>query len=464
MHKLSEFQTGVIIIGAGVAGLAAAAELFAAGEDYIILEARDRIGGRVLTVKDESSIVVELGAEFIHGRSSEVWDVVNKHSLPTFDVTERHWQLERGKLIDTKEYFEELETIMAGMASITGEEDISFSRYLQEYHSKTREDVKETARGYIEGFNAADSSLISVEALNLQDRVEEEEDGTAAFRLQGGFHSLVEQLARDALRQDDGRERILYGAVVSEVAYSSTEGVRIAYRETNQERQKSISGRFAICTLPLAILKNSPNDHAFVKFSPELPISTSEALDAVQMGHVVKIVMQFRERFWENCQFAMQSNEEPKKGWELGFIHCREVPIPTWWTMLPMRAPIIVGWLGGAEAHRLVNTSGWNAIDAGVASLSTITGVSAERIRANLVRGYHHDWSHDPYSLGSYSYIGVGGLARARNFLDPVEQVLYFAGEHTEVDGKFGTVHGAMASGRRAARRILNCEKRPSIS
>jgi monoamine oxidase len=87
MHSETKNRVEVIIIGAGFAGLAAASELLRAGLEFVIIEARDRLGGRAFTVKPDDKLVVELGAEFIHGRSSAIWEIITTKNLPTYDTS-----------------------------------------------------------------------------------------------------------------------------------------------------------------------------------------------------------------------------------------------------------------------------------------------------------------------------------------------------------------------------------------
>jgi monoamine oxidase len=171
------------------------------------------------------------------------------------------------------------------------------------------------------------------------------------------------------------------------------------------------------------------------------------------MGAVTKIVLRFRERFWERNGFSIQ----PTGGRlpPLGFLHSHDEYFPTWWTHLPVRAPILTGWAGGPAAERLALRGEEFVVGRALDSLSHMLGLGREWLADLLAAWYTFDWQADPYARGAYSYIPTGGLDAQRMLGEPVEGTLFFAGEATDLDGQNGTVHGAMASGRRAAGEVI---------
>ena len=94
-------------------------------------------------------------------------------------------------------------------------------------------------------------------------------------------------------------------------------------------------------------------------------------------------------------------------------------------------------------------------LDQAIASLALIFNVSTETVRNQLEASYFHDWRHDPFSRGAYSYVPVNGLAAQQILSQPIDKRLFFAGEATSL-GHIGTVHGAIQSGQRAAQEVLN--------
>jgi monoamine oxidase len=212
------------------------------------------------------------------------------------------------------------------------------------------------------------------------------------------------------------------------------------------------AGSRAVITLPLGVLQAKLHQRGAVRFVPELPPEKQAALDGIVMGHAFRIILQFRERFWETLDLpALHGRADPS---QLGFIHSAEAPLPTWWTMLPLRAPVIVGWAGGPDAEKFIGRDKEFAVEQALASLERIFGVSESALRKLLLASYAHDWSSDPYSRGAYAYLPVNGLDAQRALAGPIDETLFFAGEATSV-GHIGTVHGAVDSGQQAAKEIL---------
>ena len=131
-----------------------------------------------------------------------------------------------------------------------------------------------------------------------------------------------------------------------------------------------------------------------------------------------------------------------------------EMP-PVWWTPHPEASNSITGWVGGPRSEAL---AGMGAEELGLhasSALARIFGLEQDHIHGLLFGCYTHDWHHDAFSGGAYSYVAAGGLDASRRMSEPVAKTLYFAGEHTDITGHWGTVHAAMRSGLRAAAQIL---------
>src|SRR6185436_4558813 len=106
----------VIVIGAGAAGLAAARDLSRAGCEVVVIEARDRIGGRVFTLT-EPAVPVELGAEFVHGKSPALWKIAQRANLKLHEAGERHWYFDNGKISRSNDFWQHIERLMDRMKS-----------------------------------------------------------------------------------------------------------------------------------------------------------------------------------------------------------------------------------------------------------------------------------------------------------------------------------------------------------
>ena len=233
----------VIVIGAGAAGLAAARTLTAAGLDVLVLEARDRIGGRIYTVHVPGLPPIELGAEFIHGRPAEIMELVESAGLATYSVDGKQFCYHDGRLGEC-DFDEAIERVFARMKQHRGP-DVSFAEFLA--RCDRGEDAAAWARAYVEGFNAARAEMVSVEWLNAS----EESAGESIARLRDGYDTLSSALG--------GIARVVVGMPVRTVRWSR-EAV-----EAETAGRSFRAGR-AVLTLPLGVLQAGD-----VHFEPDLP-------------------------------------------------------------------------------------------------------------------------------------------------------------------------------------------------
>jgi monoamine oxidase len=234
----------------------------------------------------------------------------------------------------------------------------------------------------------------------------------------------------------------------------------------HQDAPIEFAASHVIVTLPISLLKKPDSEVAAIRFTPELPTEKRAAIEALPMGNVLKINLLFRDRFWEAVK-RWDENANQVDFRDAAFFHCPGAPLPTWWTQLPMRAPLLVGWTGGPNAERIMQAAGYGKQTAGqsgddnsylinqaIESLARIFNLSRNEIEAQLQASYIHNWSADPFTRGAYAYVPVNGLDDQRILAQPVAEKLFFAGEATSI-GHIGTVHGAIQSGQRAAREIL---------
>jgi len=139
----------------------------------------------------------------------------------------------------------------------------------------------------------------------------------------------------------------------------------------------------------------------------------------------------------------------------LSFLLTRDEVLSAWWTPMPKSAPLITGWAGGpkaaALAQRIGAAQGRALLEESLGALSRLYGVATRELHSRLISWHTHDWQADPYSRGAYSYAPAGALNASADMTRPVLDTLYFAGEHTDTTGHWGTVHGALRSGLRAA-------------
>ena len=384
----------VMVVGAGVAGLAAARELASHGSDAVVLEARDRCGGRILTVHDpDSPVPLELGAEFVHGVHPELWSALRESNAMVV--------AQEGEHLGGADW----EGMGAVFEAMSRAPEQSFAEFVAGVDAP--QGIKESATGYVEGFNAALKEEVSVEWLN------QESEDERNFRVLNGYDAVPKFLARGLdVRCSTAVRRIRWkrGEVVAET-----------------DRGEFRASR-AIVTVPLA---------AMCEIDPE-PEILRGARSAIGAGQAIRITLRFRGAVWEKMH--------PR----LSFLQ-GDAPFRVWWTPYPVHAPAITGWAAGPRALALQGKSADELTGIARASLRTVLGVDP----GEPVASYFHDWQRDPWARAAYSYVRVHGMPVQRALSEPVEGTLWFAGEAAAPAGQVGTVQGAMASGIAAARALI---------
>lgn len=435
-----EQEGDVVIIGAGAAGLAAARELSAAQLKVIVLEARDRIGGRINTHFDKWHI--ELGAEFVHGKPPETLAIAERSHLKLQSVPNLHWHFHDGVVTKSGEFWSKVEKVMEGMSSYEGP-DQNFAAFLDQYQQKTHiEDIRSIATLYVEGFHAAHADNISLLGLNKTNEAAAEIDDEKQFRVEGGYDRIAQALHDEAVSSG---ATFRLNAVVEEVNWKRNE---VTVVTASSQRFKA---RRLLVTLPLSLMQNAAKES--VRFVPALR-EKQRAADRLAMGHVIKVMLRFREPFWEELSVAGE-DERPAALKDLTFIHAPSELLPTWWTQFPKQTPILAGWAGGTRAEKLMFESDDALLDHSFEALTHIFGVSKGFLETSLAEVYMHNWQRDPLAAGAYSYIPVGGANAQAELARAIDETLYFAGEATNEVGHHGTVHGALATGIRGAQEIL---------
>jgi monoamine oxidase len=441
-----------VIIGAGAAGLAAGRMLASAGQRVAILEARDRFGGRIFTqrasVAGHGNLAVELGAEFIHGLPAETWDLINEKHLATVELQGSQLSFAHNRLQKHDATHDAASDVLQGLKRWSQERpgsDMSFADYLS-WAGIGAEDAA-AAADYVEGFNAADRSVIGAAALAKQQIAEDEIQGERLFHVREGYDRLplimaraVRQLGVPILLKRRARHvKWREGAVSIQIAGSL---------------ESALQAKRAVITVPLGVLQSGS-----MGFAPQPTAMLTQAA-RMRVGAVIRVTLVFRSRFWRDDELLLRQSELAADLRFLSFLFTPQLTPATWWTAMPEQTPVITGWVGGPKAeswqHRL-RASGDRGLllTMSLRALSAVFGRSEDSLRQELTSWHTHDWSTDEHSLGAYSYAPAGALDASDKMSIPVAGTLYFAGEHTDTTGHWGTVHGAMRSGMRAARQVL---------
>lgn len=428
----------VIVIGAGIAGLAAARTLAGKGYDVTVVEARDRVGGRLWT--DASlGVPLDLGASWIHGVTSNpitaLADAIGaKRAATTYDS---------GVLFDSdgKEISAAREARMGELQALW---DQAISKAEDAGADGPLFDTIWQGTG-AQGLSAADQQLLrfmmssqletefggsmSAAKKSVGDMSTLYYDASKAFDgddvvFAGGYAQIAQSLATK-----DSPLRVLLGEKVQSVDLSGSSVV-----VTSDKGQHTASR--VIVAVPLGVLKAGQ-----ISFHPGLPDGHAKAIGLLKMGVLDKLYLRFDDVFWDDYDWI---ESIPAEG----------AAFQTWteWVNLnrPLGKPILLGF---AAADSAVELSGWSdaaIVDDAVARLKSIYGSSVPAPTGFL----RTSWSKDPFTLGSYSFNALGVTADTRTALTvPVNDRLYFAGEATHPD-YWGTVHGAYLSGLRAAQQI----------
>jgi monoamine oxidase len=417
----------VIVIGAGVAGLAAAKKLSSFGMHVTILEAQDRIGGRVHTMRDPRfPVPIELGAEFLHGKPREIWDIVKAENLITASLEGDNWCSQGHVLKKCNDFWRQWEQVARHIKQGKSYPDQSFSEFVNSL--KLEPETKTVAVGFIEGFNAARSSLIGMQFLAQAQETADRISGDKQFRILAGLDNVVHSLSRF----DDDLVDVRLNTIVDEIEWSP-----------GRVKAGGFVADGAVVTLPLGVLQAGQ-----VRFIPPLPEKQS-AVSQLIVGHVVKIILCFDSAVWEERGITGPS-----------FIHARGEKVPTWWTTRPMVTPILVGWAGGPPAEDLALKADNIILSAAIESLANAFKMKPATLESRIKAAVVKDWQAEPFSLGAYSYVPVGAITAPMTLAEPVADTLFFAGEATNTDGAAATVHGAIATGYRAADQISRAERR----
>ena len=429
----------VIIIGAGAAGLAALAELDRHGLNVLCLEARDRIGGRIFTLHDPlSPLPIELGAEFIHGRPPEIWQVLQASALAAYDCCEKSVRLKNGKLQDKPDPWSLVDRIMKDLQRAARRRDRTFAEFLA--RTAYPSNAKQMAVSYVEGFNAARQEVIGIASLAQDEQAADEIGGDHSYRHLHGYDALAHAIVETV---SDLPHKLQLNSIVTAIDWHPGD-VTIHMRSAVNAHNEVLRCRRALITVPLGVLQAEPSAPGAIRFHPE-PSEILETARKLRFGEVVRVILRFKEAFWERKPTLKNA----------GFFFSDEQFFPTWWTALPIRAPIMTGWSAGPHADGLTGQPRSLVVRRAIESIARITGTTIAKTSELLDSAYYHDWHTDPFSRGAYSYVPAGALPARARLAKPVADTLFFLGEATDQTGHSATVHGAIASGRRAARQIL---------
>ena len=412
-------KTDVLVLGAGVAGLAAARELDRAGVRTLVLEARARLGGRVHTLHDPAwPHPIELGAEFLHGLPRRL-HLPGRFTLRPRDADGEHWAVTNGRKHRADDVTESAFEILGQMKG----PETTANDFLR--HHRARAEELRFARAFVEGFYAADPHSVSTRFLAHESEGSDEVSGERLFRPTRGYDVVPRVLAKGLT--------VLESMTVTHVTWRRN---RVTVRARDAlHTEHEFNARAAIVALPLAVLNSGG-----VRFSPEPHLL--ERARKLNVGNIVKFVFRFREPFWERTALR-----------NFTFLHSIEEHVPVWWRTRPFESTVLVGWTAGPRARRF--SSKEPLAQSRLALRSLERSFKLEGLSRLVADWRVIDWGADPFARGGYMVVPVQRLPVVEALEAPVDHTLFFAGEHTHAGGHAGTVHGALQTGLRAARQLL---------
>jgi monoamine oxidase len=424
----------VIVIGAGMAGIAAARSLQAHGSTVIVLEARNRVGGRVWTERSWGDLPLDLGASWINGTiENPLFHLARKYDLETVTtgyhsspvIYMPNGEVVSGKLLQTSQ--SQFTRVMAALER--NREGLSHDTSLRK------------------AFDLTCSRL---------------PDSTSQLLLSHLFHTSIEQeyAAEGADLSlwywDDGRDYrgadAILPAGLGQLAEKLAEGLdirpshvvsRVKYNQkdvTVRTNRADFSADYAVITLPLGVLK-----HNHVNFSPKLPRRKLASLQKLRMGVLNKLFLRFPECFWPADRDWLEYMDPQSPHWAVWFNLFKYT-----------KFPVLIAFDSGAEAAAFEALPDREIVASATNNLRRMFGPAIPAPAAwRMTR-----WASDPFAFGSYSHTPPGASGFDYDALaQPVGERLFFAGEATH-RSHYGTVHGAFLSGERAARQIERVKRK----
>jgi monoamine oxidase len=383
-------------------------------------------------------IAVELGAEFVHGRPAEIVDLARTAGCCLVEHTPRALHLDRGRILQETKVGQIGDRVIEQLSRSARKNDESLDDYLRRSHQSI--DVKRWTRIQVEGFNAARSDDVSAEFLKRESDAAEKIDGDRAFRILEGYDAIPLALLRSI---PDRENSIQLNAVAKRIKWRRGQA-EIEFQSLLERRTRTLSCRRVVITVPLGVLQATASARAAIRFDPE-PRRILAAARSLRFGQVFRLTFRFPRAFWEDEERLQRA----------GFLVSQEKQFFTWWTTHPVLSPLLTAWTAGSAAEELELQ--------GPSEIAALALASLRRILKRKIPApdafYFHDWRADPFSRGAYSYVPIGAIPARKALGTPEADTLYFAGEACDFEGQDGTVHGAVASGRRAAALITKAAK-----
>ena len=469
---MAESRFDVVIVGAGVAGLAAAATLTCRGVRVLVLEAKSQIGGRVWTDNIQTvsgPATVEYGAEFVHGDPRFLFepDLIKGIKFRTMDSKLiLGW---RGKEIELKRFWGTGGTLHRYFETVAATTKVSVS--VEEAILAGLATGRLTPfdciqlRTHFEGMHAGSLEQLDARAVAVMEKAATSANG---MQEQSYVHSSAGYASIPTRLLDSCAAEFLelrHGCPVKSIEWTQRP-IRVHFsEEASFGRHAMVEAERVIVAVPLGVLKQDRSQQSAISFFPEFTAHRA-AISGLRMGEVFKATLIFRSPFW-----ATHAARSVRRGKALNSQYARTfmaplLPIPIWWTREGIRdqhggdgeqLTTVVGWAFARKAESLLQAQRSEEEMRSVAIASFSRALQCRRgvVEQQLLGYASYDWSSDPWTCGGYSYAPKGCFDSHRQLSMPLGDLLFFAGEASDFLGMNGTVHGAINSGHRSAEQVL---------
>lgn len=407
----------IIIIGAGMSGLTAASEIYKVNRNIMVLEARNRIGGRLSSERLPDGLLFERGGGMIHGTNNMMYDLVNELG---FEIRELNKEEGHLKVVEGGQLLLFMLLLRMGVHP-KPRIDESVTEYVNRISL-----IPNSLNSFMDSLSRDFETFDRVSALHMvqlmrQQLLEGEMYGDRDFVLVEGYIQLLNHLAQDLPIKFEHEVR----------------AIRWHEQKTIVETdQGAFQANKVVLTLPIPILKK-------MTFDPELPEGKKHALSAHVTGDIIKLLIPIQK-----TAFKAETDE--------GQIPDAKF-VPMWWRRglsddKPEDRQMLIGWITGPYARRYLNQPPEEALEKTLKELEAVVDTAFINRDDIIVQ----NWTQDPYSAGTYCYIKPGfGLQVIDNLAASLENKLYFAGTATAERSVRGTAHAAYESGLRVAKEVL---------
>ncbi len=420
--KPGNWRGKVIVIGAGISGIYAAKQLMSLGIDVTVLEASGRTGGRIRGLEGFADFEIELGAEEVHGKRSEWYNIVNGTPGVSFNEASSEDYFYIGNVLKS-------ESAWAGNSVLTQAKTFentarNYSGVDKTVHEQAiaqgiNPDGYEIINAYLGNEYGASNNVLSIKGITEEDQLWESGDDNYTLK-SGSYTNVLKHHYADVIN------KVKLNHPVTQISYAGNQ-VTVTANGTNFVADR------VIVTVPLAVLQSGT-----IQFSPQLPNAKRNAINKIGMGAGMKVILKFKDRFWAANTGTIIGGPKSAMYWTTG--------------LGKSNTALLTAFVMGEKAQYL-SSLGNGATNALLAELDQMYGNSAAT--KAFTEAHIMDWGKEQYIRGAYSYAIVGGgISQRRELAASIDNKLFFAGEATHTAGHNSTVHGALETAIRAVNEI----------